>query len=98
MSQTPQLEGWLETQLVCLLFPMLVEVLESSQAVHNPVVYVIPSRLPDWANFFFQRNYPVSRIQQRCGQQGRQQSALAKVTHWKLLKKNSHFCLEDFFF
>lgn len=62
-SQPQQLKGQLETQLVSLLFPMLVEVPESSQAVDNHLVYIVASRLPDRANFFFQSNDLVSWIQ-----------------------------------
>lgn len=60
-----QLKGQPETQLVCLLGAELVEAPgpKSSQAVNNPLVYIIASRLPDRADFFFQSNYLVSWIQ-----------------------------------
>lgn len=74
MSQPQQLKGQLETQLVSLLFSKLLAVPESSQAVDNPLVYIVASRLPDRADFFFQTDYLVSWIQQCCGQQRRQQS------------------------
>jgi hypothetical protein len=90
MSQPQQLKGHPETQLVSLLSPMPAGAPACSQAVDNPLVYIIASRLPDWADFFFQSNDLVSWIQQCCGQQGRQQSPLAKVTYsramWKLFK------------